>query len=134
MKLLEQARKFREAFGQEILDAVSRYGFIKGQLWNMQMSLIKEEHAELLEAADELYADPESTDRREEFLKELADSVFVQYQLAAAFGFDLDTAMDRIFESNMSKLGPDGKPIYRADGKVLKPESYKPPVLTDLCN
>ena len=53
---------------------------------------------------------------------------------AAAFGFDLDTAMDRIFESNMSKLGPDGKPIYRADGKVLKPESYKPPVLTDLCN
>tara|TARA_Y100000401_G_scaffold115271_1_gene118691 strand:- start:16595 stop:16999 length:405 start_codon:yes stop_codon:yes gene_type:complete len=134
MTLLEQARKFRQAFGQEILKAVSRYGFVKSKLWHMQMSLIKEEHAELIKAADELYADPENPKRREEFLKELADSVFVQYQLAAAFGFDLDTAMDRIFESNMSKLGPEGKPLYRDDGKVLKPKSYKPPVLTDLYN
>ena len=40
--------------------------------------------------------------------------------------------MDRVYESNMSKLDDDGKPIYRADGKVLKSNNYKPPVLTDL--
>lgn len=132
MTLLEQARKFREAFGQEMLDSISRYGFIKSKLYQMQTSLVAEESKEFLQAADELYADPDNAKRKEEFLKELSDLVFVCYQFAAAFGFDLDTAMDRVFESNMSKLGPDGKPIYRADGKVLKGESYKPPVLTDL--
>lgn len=132
MTLLEQARKFREAFGQEMLDSISRYGFVKSKLYQMQTSLVAEESKEFLQAADELYADPDNAKRKEEFLKELSDLVFVCYQFAAAFGFDLDTAMDRVFESNMSKLGPDGKPIYRADGKVLKGESYKPPVLTDL--
>lgn len=132
MTLLEQARKFREAFGQEILDQVSRYGFVKSKLYQMQTSLVAEEATEFLKAADELYADPNNAQRKEEFLKELSDTVFVCYQFAAAFGFDLDTAMDRVFQSNMSKLGPDGKPIYRADGKVLKGEGYKPPVLTDL--
>lgn len=132
MTLLEQARKFREAFGQEMLNSVSRYGFVKSKLYQMQTSLVAEESKEFLQAADELYADPDNAKRKEEFLKELSDLVFVCYQIAAAFGFDLDTAMDRVFESNMSKLGPDGKPIYRADGKVLKGESYKPPVLTDL--
>lgn len=132
MTLLEQAREFREAFGQEILDQVSRYGFVKSKLYQMQTSLVAEEATEFLKAADELYADPNNAQRKEEFLKELSDTVFVCYQFAAAFGFDLDTAMDRVFQSNMSKLGPDGKPIYRADGKVLKGEGYKPPVLTDL--
>lgn len=132
MTLLEQARKFREAFGQEILDSVSRYGFVKSKLYQMQTSLVAEEATEFLKAADELYADPDNAQRKEDFLKELSDTVFVCYQFAAAFGFDLDTAMERVFESNMSKLGPDGKPIYRADGKVLKGDGYKPPVLTDL--
>ena len=64
--------------------------------------------------------------------KELADIVFVCYQFAAAFGLDLDTAMQRVFESNMSKLGDDGKPIYREDGKVLKGPNYYKPTLVDL--
>jgi|TARA_B100000035_G_C20865403_1_gene493711 predicted HAD superfamily Cof-like phosphohydrolase len=132
MTLLEQARKFREAFGQEMLDSVSRYGFVKSKLYQMQTSLVAEEATEFLKAADELYADPDNAQRKEEFLKELSDTVFVCYQFAAAFGFDLDTAMERVFQSNMSKLGPDGKPIYRADGKVLKGDGYQPPVLTDL--
>ena len=132
MKLLEQARKFREAFGQEMLDSVSRYGFVKSKLYQMQTALVAEEATEFLAAADELYADPDNAKRKEEFLKELSDLVFVCYQHAAAFGFDLDTAMDRVFESNMSKLGEDGNPIYRDDGKVLKGPNYKPPVLTDL--
>ena len=60
-----------------------------------------------------------------EVLKELSDLVFVCYQFAAAYGLDLDTAMQRVFESNMSKLGDDGKPIYREDGKVLKGPNYR---------
>ncbi len=132
MTLLEQAKAFREAYGQEILESVSQYGFIKSKLFHMQTGLIAEESAEFQTAADELYADPDNADRKEEFLKELSDLVFVCYQLAAAFGYDLDTAMDRVFESNMSKLGEDGKPIYRSDGKVLKGPNYKPPVLNDL--
>ena len=46
--------------------------------------------------------------------------------------WDLDEAMIRVHESNMSKLGEDGKPIYRVDGKVLKGPNYKPPHLSDL--
>ena len=65
-------------------------------------------------------------------LKELADLVFVCYQYAEIMDWDLDTAMDRVHESNMSKLGEDGNPIYREDGKVLKGPNYKPPTLTDL--
>jgi len=47
-------------------------------------------------------------------------------------GWDLDKAMDRVHQSNMSKLGEDGLPIYRDDGKVLKGPNYKPPNLEDL--
>ena len=41
-------------------------------------------------------------------------------------------AFDRVHQSNMSKLGADGKPIYREDGKVLKGPNYKKPDLSDL--
>ena len=65
-------------------------------------------------------------------LKELADLVYVCYQYAENMGWDLDEAMYRVHESNMSKLGEDGKPIYRKDGKVLKGPNYEPPNLEDL--
>jgi predicted HAD superfamily Cof-like phosphohydrolase len=52
--------------------------------------------------------------------------------MAASQEWDLDEAMNRVHKSNMSKLGEDGKPIYRADGKVLKGPNYKEPTLTDL--
>ena len=65
-------------------------------------------------------------------LKELADLVYVCYQYAANLGWDLDEAMYRVHKSNMSKLGEDGKPIYRDDGKVLKGPNYAPPTLEDL--
>ena len=65
-------------------------------------------------------------------LKELADLVYVCYQYAANEGWDLDEAMDRVHKSNMSKLDEDGKPLYRADGKVLKGPNYQPPNLKDL--
>ena len=44
----------------------------------------------------------------------------------------IDEAFERVHASNMSKLGDDGKPIRREDGKVLKGPNYKPPVLIDL--
>ena len=131
MSLLEQARKFREIFGQEILPNISRYGFIKKQLWDMQTRLVKEEVAEFLIAADECFADPENTKAREEVVKELSDLVFVCYQFAATYGIDLDKAMTLVFESNLSKLDEQGKPIYREDGKVLKGPNYAPPDLAD---
>jgi len=131
MTLLEQAIKFRETFGQEILPNISRFGFIKKNLWDMQRALILEEGSEFLTAADECFADPENMQRREELVKELSDLVFVCYQFAATYGIDLDKAMSLVFESNLSKLDEQGKPIYREDGKVLKGPNYAPPDLSD---
>ena len=131
MSLQEQARKFREVFKQETLDNISQFGFIKKQLWDMQVGLIEEESKEFIEAAGECFADPEDTDRRTELLKELSDLVFVCYQFAAAFNLDLDKAMTLVFESNMSKLDEQGNPIFRPDGKVLKGPNYAPPNLIE---
>lgn len=132
MTLIEQAKVFRESFGQELLSGFTRFGFLKLKLWNMQLGLIEEEAAEFLEAADEFEDDCQDTQKAINVLKELSDLVFVCYQFAAAYNLDLDEAMRRVFESNMSKLGNDGKPIYRVDGKVLKGDNYKPPYLDDL--
>ena len=129
MTLQEQAKAFRETFNQECMFNISHYGFIKKKMWDMQCDLIEEEAAEFLEAADECFADPENIDRRTDLIKELSDLVFVCYQFAAAFNLDLDKAMTLVFESNMSKLDEQGKPIFRPDGKVLKGPNYQPPDL-----
>ena len=92
--------------------------------------MIVEEFKEFLEAEGMLYlSNPKN---KANCLQELADLVYVCYQYAANLGWDLDEAMDRIHKSNMSKLGENGKPIYREDGKVLKGPNYKPPDLFDL--
>ena len=131
MSLQEQARQFREVFNQETLDNISQFGFVKKQLWDMQVGLVEEESKEFIEAAGECFADPENVDRRADLLKELSDLVFVCYQFAAAFNLDVDKAMTLVFESNMSKLDEQGKPIFRADGKVLKGPNYAPPHLLE---
>ncbi len=89
-----------------------------------QKALIDEEWSEFHEA---YHFEPESAQ-----LKELADLVYVCYQYAASREWDLDEAMKRVHLSNMSKLDEYGKPIYRADGKVLKGPNYEPPHLDDL--
>jgi predicted HAD superfamily Cof-like phosphohydrolase len=58
--------------------------------------------------------------------KELADILYVVYGYADCLGIDLDVAFAEVHRSNMSKLGPDGKPIYREDGKILKGPNYSP--------
>jgi predicted HAD superfamily Cof-like phosphohydrolase len=57
----------------------------------------------------------------------LADIVYVIYGTALTYGIDLDTVLREVHRSNMSKLGSDGKPLIREDGKVLKSEKYFPP-------
>ncbi len=70
---------------------------------------------------------------QEDALKELADLVYVCYQYAENMSWFLDEALNRVHESNLSKLGEDGKPIRREkDGKVLKGPNYQPPNLSDL--
>ncbi len=96
----------------------------------MQKNLIVEEFKEFLEAEGMLFR--QSLDLHEEAVKELSDLVYVCYQYAANMGWDLDEALRRVHQSNMSKLGEDGRPIYRDDGKVLKGPNYQPPTLTDL--
>tara|TARA_R100001594_G_scaffold149973_1_gene209445 strand:- start:58 stop:435 length:378 start_codon:yes stop_codon:yes gene_type:complete len=95
-----------------------------------QKSLIVEEFKEFLEADGMLFRHGQNV--QEECLKELADLVYVCYQYAANMRWDLDEALNRVHESNLSKLDEDGKPIYREDGKVLKGPNYKPPNLLDL--
>jgi predicted HAD superfamily Cof-like phosphohydrolase len=89
-----------------------------------QLGLINEEFTEFLEANAE--------DDEAHTLKELADLVFTCYQFAAAKGWNLDLALTRVFESNMSKLDIDGKPILNEQGKVQKGPGYFQPSLLDL--
>ena len=95
-----------------------------------QHALIVEEFKEFLQAEGMLFM--HGRNHSEECLKELADLVYVCYQYAENMGWFLDEALNRVHESNMSKLDEDGNPIYRDDGKVLKGPNYKPPDLSDL--
>jgi len=118
----EQAKEFRTKYNLQPARTRSKRTY--------QKNLIVEEFKEFLEAEDLLFRDNLKID--EEALKELADLVYVAYQYAENMGWLLDEALDRVHKSNMSKLGDDGKPIYREDGKVLKGPNYKPPNLEDL--
>jgi predicted HAD superfamily Cof-like phosphohydrolase len=122
MKHLSEAIEFRKAMGQPLNtpDEV---------VHELQFALIREEFSELEQAYENEF-DQEAFPLDEQ-LKELCDLVFVCYQYAAARGWDLDTALTRVFDSNMSKL-VDGKPLRREDGKILKGPNYQPPHLTDL--
>ena len=59
----------------------------------------------------------------------LTDILYVTYGAGHAFGINLDKCFLEVQRSNMSKLGPNGKPIYREDGKVMKGPNYKEPDL-----
>lgn len=98
----------------------------------LQQTLIDEEHLEVAHAYLDLKEDITNKRAREHLLKELADLVYVCHQMAACFGWDLQTAYNRVHGSNLSKLGEDGKPIRREDGKVLKGPNYYEPSLIDL--
>lgn len=118
--LSNQAIEFRQAYS--IKNSLS--------LRETQKNLIVEEFKEFLEADSEMVLmHPQD---REACLKELADLIYVCAQYAENMNWDIEQALRRVHKSNMSKLGEDGKPIYREDGKVLKGPNYQPPNLQDL--
>jgi predicted HAD superfamily Cof-like phosphohydrolase len=85
----------------------------------LRRKLIREEFKELMKALEE-----------EDIVgiaDGLADLTVVVYGTALSYGIDLDRVMQEVHRSNMSKLGEDGKPIYREDGKVLKGPYFSPP-------
>ena len=100
----------------------------------MQQRLISEEYEEFLEAHVEANEYIQNIRSREACLKELADLVYVAYQYAATAGWNLDEALTRVHESNLSKLDDYLKPIKREDGKIIKGPNYQPPTLIDLVN
>lgn len=120
MKTINLVAQFHEAFEQPIMPMVS----IKDPIINeLRASLLEEETRELREAL--AAKDPVAV------LDALTD---IQYVLDGAFlAFGLhpwkDSAMTEVHRSNMSKLGEDGKPVKREDGKVLKGPNYTPPDL-----
>lgn len=85
----------------------------------LRQALIEEEVRELAEAAEagDLVGVADA----------LADIVYVAYGTAHVYGIDLDAVLDEVHASNMTKLGADGRPVRRADGKVLKGPGYRPP-------
>ena len=121
-RLSSEAQEFRAAY------QISNSNQL--QVRSRQRNLITEEFKEFLEADGQLYLT--SSKVKQDCLKELSDLVYVCYQYAVNMGWDLDEAMHRVHESNMSKLDENGNPVLREDGKVLKGPNYKPPNLEDL--
>ena len=120
--LSTQAKEFRSKYNLKNSSAKNVRSY--------QKDLIIEEFKEFLEAEGFLFM--HGKNHQEHALKELADLVYVCYQNAENMGWILDEALDRVHQSNLSKLDEEGNPIYREDGKVLKGPNYKPPTLEDL--
>ena len=116
MTNFEKVRKFMKIFGQEIKEKAS---FPNNKITALRYDLIKEELDELKEAI-------KNRDITE-IADALTDILYVTYGAGHAFGIDLDSCFDEVQNSNMSKLGKDGKPIFNANGKVMKgPNYFKP--------
>jgi len=109
------------AFGQ---DTLMKPTLPNDDLAQLRLDLIQEEVDELQEALD--------AKDIVEIADALTDILYVTYGAGHAFGIDLDTCFNEVQRSNMSKLGIDGKPIYREDGKVLKGRNYSPPQLAKI--
>jgi len=117
----EMVENFMRVFKQEVHDKPILPD------WNisaLRLDLITEEVKELEVAlANENLVD---------IADALTDILYVTYGAGHAFGIDLDACFHEVHLSNMSKLGPDEKPIYREDGKVLKGPDYFDPDLESI--
>lgn len=135
---IAQVHEFHKAFGLAIEhpihdpDTHALCGLLE-----LRLRLLKEEFEETEEAVQMLQVAIMSMDPHTQriywaaLLKELSDLRYVTYGLGISFGLEMTEAFQRVHESNMSKL-VNGKPLMRADGKVLKPPTYKPADLLDL--
>tara|TARA_B100000941_G_scaffold261816_1_gene214175 strand:- start:384 stop:725 length:342 start_codon:yes stop_codon:yes gene_type:complete len=108
-----------ETFGQEIKEKAD---FPNEKITTLRYELIKEELNELKDAIDK------------KDLKEVADALtdilYVTYGAGHAFGINLDKCFNEVQNSNMSKLGLDGRPIFNEKGKVMKGPNYFKPNLS----
>ena len=123
MSNFNKVKTFMETFGQEVKikpslssDKINtlRYELIKEELDELRVAM---ENKDLLEVADAL-----------------TDILDVTYGAGHTFGIDLDKCFEEVQNSNMSKLGEDGKPIYNESGKVMKGPKYFKPDLTKFIN
>ena len=123
MTNFEKVRLFMKTYGQEVKD---KSGLSDAKTNKLRIDLIKEELEELTEAM------------KDENLLEVADALtdilYVTYGAGHAFGIDLDKCFEEVQNSNMSKLGDDGKPIYNEAGKVMKGPNYFKPDLSKYLN
>ena len=119
MTNFQKVKNFMETFGQQGKSSPSlstdkindlRYNLIKEELDEFKQAL---ENKDLLEVADAL-----------------TDILYVTYGAGHAFGIDLDACFEEVQNSNMSKLGENGKPIFNDQGKVMKGPNYFKPDLT----
>ena len=110
-----------KTFGQEVKDKPS---FSTDKINSLRLKLIKEEFEEFKEALN----NKDLT----EVADALTDILYVTYGAGHAFGINLDKCFEEVQNSNMSKLGLDGKPIYNDQGKVMKGPSYFKPNLKKL--
>ena len=110
---------FMKTFGQEVKTEPS---FSTEKINKLRIDLIKEELQELTEAMN-------NKDLLE-VADALTDILYVTYGAGHAFGIDLDKCFDEVQNSNMSKLGENGQPIYNESGKVMKGPNYFKPDLS----
>ena len=110
---------FMKTFGQ---DVKTKPSFSTYKINKLRIDLIKEELDELTEAMN--------NNDLLEVADALTDILYVTYGAGHAFGIDLDKCFEEVQNSNMSKLGEDGKPIYNEAGKVMKGPNYFKPDLS----
>lgn len=122
---IDCVEEFNRTYGVKTLKNFD--GFGKARV-KTQIELINEEIKELCSAFG-LWREF-GLNNKGEILDAICDSIYVLIGLALQFDFDLDGAFREVHRSNMSKLGEDGKPIKREDGKILKGPNFTPPDLT----
>ena len=116
MTNFEKVKQFMQTFGQEVKTKAS---FSDEKTNQLRLDLISEELEELKNAM--------ASKDLLEVADALTDILYVTYGAGHAFGINLDKCFDEVQNSNMSKLGSDGKPIYNESGKVVKgPNYFKP--------
>jgi predicted HAD superfamily Cof-like phosphohydrolase len=123
MTNFEHVKVFMQTFGQEVKEKAE---FPDNAILKLRIDLIKEELDELKEAV--------SRKDLKEVADALTDILYVTYGAGHAFGINLDKCFSEVQNSNMSKLGIDGKPIYNDQGKVMKGPNYFKPDLTKFIN
>ena len=119
MTNFQKVKNFMETFGQEIKSSPS---FSSPKINQLRYNLIKEELDEFKQALD--------NNDLLEVADALTDILYVTYGAGHAFGINLDACFEEVQNSNMSKLGNDGKPIFNDHGKVMKGPNYFKPDLS----